>query len=289
MEIFYIQGDAMLTSKTINFEKKFYTDLKRYYENISANSPSGNLYLRNQHGKKRLYLNNRYISKDALPLIGNFINGQAAKKILLILESNLIALDIIQAQFTPYSEIPFDDMQQSIESQVIPKFQSAFPDLDLDGLSRQPKQLGNFSDKASEWLEQPTLYNTFKPEEKTNKTPNGIYVRSKSELLIATMLETYNIPYKYEAQLQLGNRIVYPDFTLWDQNREKLVYWEHFGMMWNKAYSEKNMKKIYDYLNFGYRLGDNFIATYDDKTGSIDMGILHKIINAFYKIKHIKF
>ena len=42
---------------------------------------------------------------------------------------------------------------------------------------------------------------------------SGVRVRSKSELIIANMLEKYGIPYRYEYPLLLnGNDLVRPDF-----------------------------------------------------------------------------
>lgn len=56
--------------------------------------------------------------------------------------------------------------------------------------------------------------NPYRPDQKIHRTPGGIYVRSKSELLIATHLEYMDIPYRYEAPLFLEGNIVYPDFTI---------------------------------------------------------------------------
>lgn len=275
----------MLTNAALTAEIEFYRNLEIHYKKIVETSPAGTLYLKKQYGKERLYLYDdkaeHYISRKALPSLNNFVDGLAARKVLKIIENNLMLLNVLESQFMPYNEIDFDDLQREIDIQIKSKLQAAFPDKNFDKVSAQSKVHASSSDKAREWLEEPTIYNSFMPEKKTNRTPKGIYVRSKSELLIATMLESYNIPYKYEAQLHLSNRIIYPDFTIWDKNREQLVYWEHFGMMWDQKYNEKNKVKIYDYLESGYRLGDNFIATYDDETGSIDMGLLHKIINTF--------
>ena len=42
----------------------------------------------------------------------------------------------------------------------------------------------------------------------------GLSVESKSESIIASQLERYNIPFRYEALLQLEGQIYYPDFTI---------------------------------------------------------------------------
>ena len=69
------------------------------------------------------------------------------------------------------------------------------------------------------------------PEHLIHKTVSGIYVRSKSESMIALQLYTEKIPFRYECALQLGETTLYPDFTILHPKTGEIFYWEHFGMM----------------------------------------------------------
>jgi len=58
------------------------------------------------------------------------------------------------------------------------------------------------------------------------RTRNGIFVRSKSEVLIANFLHDRRISFEYERPLVLGNTFLRPDFYLPDCQ----VYIEHLGL-----------------------------------------------------------
>ena len=85
-------------------------------------------------------------------------------------------------------------------------------------------------------------------------TNNGQRVRSKTEKILADKFEFLNIPYKYECPLNLGDRVIYPDFTFLDPHTCEEIYWEHFGMMDNPQYVENAIKKIESYSMNGLKL-----------------------------------
>lgn len=242
------------------------------------------VYTKLQHGKSRIFvkLNGRekYIAKKDLPLLAQVYANNASRKIISRLETNMNILNYVYDNYTfteeLSDELSISNFVQTVGS-VFPKSHSGFSD-ELCGFLPHSK-----SDDPiiSEWLNAPTVYSNFMPENKIFKTPAGISVRSKSELLIATLLESKGIAYKYEARLLLDGRFVYPDFTIMHPRNYDIVILEHFGMMSDDEYRTKNNLKIADYLDAGYRLGDNFIATYDDINGAVDMSALSRIIDAY--------
>ena len=107
----------------------------------------------------------------------------------------------------------------------------------------------------------------------------GIKVRSKSELIIANALEQCGVPYRYEYPLYLkGIGTVYPDFTCLNISKRKEIVWEHFGMMDNIAYSNKNIAKIQAYHQNGFFPGKNMIMTFETSQNSISSTIIQNII-----------
>ena len=112
------------------------------------------------------------------------------------------------------------------------------------------------------------------------KTVNGEYVRSKSEKIIADMLYSLHIPYKYEYPLKTKTwGIVYPDFTLLDLWTRTLVILEHFGRLEDPSYSLSAIKKIETYDKEGYHLGDNFLFTMESENHIINIKYLEDQIN----------
>ena len=108
----------------------------------------------------------------------------------------------------------------------------------------------------------------------------GRYYRSKSEVIIAQMLMSYDLEFKYEAALKHNGRTLYPDFVV-RRADGRVIIWEHFGMMENQIYRSKVYEKIEMYYDEGFYLWDNFVASFDETSGSINMDTVEKIIRIY--------
>ena len=106
-------------------------------------------------------------------------------------------------------------------------------------------------------------------EKLIHKTSRGEMVRSKSEVIVANILDKLGIDYVYEEPLQIQNKMYIPDFTLRYQG--KIAYLEHLGMIANKAYEKhwKEKKMHYQESNISEEQG-NLIITKDGSDGSLD-------------------
>ena len=102
-------------------------------------------------------------------------------------------------------------------------------------------------------------------EQLTYACPSGNHVRSKSEVFIDMVLYQHNIPYRYEAELKLGNHSYYPDFTIMHPLTNEIIYWEHFGMMDEPEYRRKAYNKLSYYGAHNIIPGNNLIATFESK------------------------
>ncbi len=115
-------------------------------------------------------------------------------------------------------------------------------------------------------------------------TAKGERVRSKSEVIIADILNSEQIPYRYEAPLYLnGWGIFHPDFTVLHVRERKEVYWEHFGMMDDVEYVEKAVQKIMIYVQNGIIPGKNLILTYETKKSPLNQKIIRMMIQEYLK------
>ena len=94
-------------------------------------------------------------------------------------------------------------------------------------------------------------------------TKNGIRVRSKSELLIATQFEECEIPYHYETKITLNNKVEYPDFIIKNPFTNKTIIWEHFGATHLSGYEGNMSDKMNLYLSNGYVANDTFVCTFE--------------------------
>lgn len=108
---------------------------------------------------------------------------------------------------------------------------------------------------------------------------DGLFVRSKSEVIIANLLYERGIPFEYERQIIAENnskRI--PDFTFIDASGEVII-WEHLGLMHQPAYAEEWNKKLDFYHANGFVLNQNLFATRDEANGAINSDIILDTIN----------
>ena len=65
-----------------------------------------------------------------------------------------------------------------------------------------------------EWMNEKYETNRKHPEKLIHVTKSGCVVRPKSEAMIADTLFEYDIPFRYECELSIGEVNLYPDFTI---------------------------------------------------------------------------
>ncbi|MGN0659181.1 MAG: hypothetical protein ACI4LA_06205 [Emergencia sp.] len=133
------------------------------------------------------------------------------------------------------------------------------------------------------WEKRRFRTNPFRTESLTMKTIKGSRVRSKSELVIANQLYLSGIPYRYEPELCLGDKTVYPDFEILRTADHRTFYWEHQGMTSDETYMDRADEKIRLYREHGIIPWKNLILTYDDENGTLDSEIIARIIDVFLK------
>lgn len=93
---------------------------------------------------------------------------------------------------------------------------------------------------------------------KIHKTESGIWVRSKSEVIIANILYRSRIDFQYEEKLYYNaNQWKEPDFTI--KHNGKTWYWEHLGLLGDEQYNENWQEKKQIFKDLG--VFDNVITT----------------------------
>ena len=114
--------------------------------------------------------------------------------------------------------------------------------------------------------------------------PNGEFVRSKSEFIIASLLTRENIPFRYECPLRLSTPgVIHPDFTVLNVRLRKELYWEHLGMMDDPDYVEQALRRITAYQKDGFFLGDKLIITYETRNTPLSISQVSSLIDQYLK------
>lgn len=110
----------------------------------------------------------------------------------------------------------------------------------------------------------------------------GERVRSKTEMIIANLLNRENIPYRYEYPHCLeGNYLVYTDFTILNVRDRKEILWEHFGMMDDPGYVQTTIRKITAYQLSGFYPGENLILTWECISQPINVKLIKELIHRY--------
>ena len=138
----------------------------------------------------------------------------------------------------------------------------------------------HISDKSyiQNWKAQEYEELTFREGFPEYYTKRGLRVRSKSEILIADILDEQSIPFLYEKPVRLKGGTVHPDFTLLNIKSRKEVYWEHFGMMDDKEYRDEALLKMREYEASGYYQFDSAIWTFESGKCPMNTRLIRNMI-----------
>ena len=159
---------------------------------------------------------------------------------------------------------------------------NSFPEGKRDIISVYTETKEEFLNK---WINTEFEHLGFGPEDPELYSSSGIRMRSKSEMLIANMLERLGIPYIYEMPLQLKNGVVvHPDFTIIDVENRRIIILEHLGMLDDMEYIQKNIRKIREYEKNGYILGDTLLLSYETYRLPVNIGIVEENLRAIMHI-----
>ena len=119
-------------------------------------------------------------------------------------------------------------------------------------------------------------------EHLTSTSHSGRLMRSKGELFIASRLDYYRIPARYEEPLWIPELSQYsPDFTIRRPRDHKIFYWEHFGMVDDPEYLRRSRYKLSRYEEYGIVPWDNLIITYNGYDGSINGKLIDAMIQGW--------
>ena len=260
----------------------YYENEADIYKSILKSAPPGKLYLqKNPNGSNQLlYYKNensivtrRGVNKD-VSIQKALAKKEFASKALDVLEhNNSVLREAIDKQ------MPFDpdSILRSMTNaySILPEEyffdrNALMINMNLDGETQAR------INSHKEWGLQPYKESFFHPENKTNRTSTGKYVRSKSELLIYETLINYGIPFHYDEERQVNGLLTVMDFTFQDITKD-CFYWEHFGMMDSPKYARKNFRKLDNYYDAGIIPGYNLIITFS-KGDNINMGTINAVI-----------
>ena len=112
----------------------------------------------------------------------------------------------------------------------------------------------------------------------------GILLRSKSEQIIAEHLDKMGYPFAYEARLTIGIKSIYPDFSVYIPEIDKVIFIEFMGRMDNVDYLEDAGNRFRFYGNKGFMVGRDVIFICENENSAFDTNMLDAWINAIIMV-----
>ena len=207
----------------------------------------------------------RYLSYDDNELIKQLVQKSYLKTTLKVAKEELRAIDKLANN---YPVITLEDIYSTLSDE---RKEYASPIIPGD------------AESANKWLATPNSGRNLISIETEFYTLNGEHVRSKSEVIIADRLYAKGIPYKYECPLQIGNRIIHPDFTILRLSDRKIIYHEHCGMMDDPNYAKDMVNRINLYSTADIYLGDRLFFTLESSETPLDIRLLDELIEKHFR------
>lgn len=87
----------------------------------------------------------------------------------------------------------------------------------------------------------------------------GIRMRSRFELLVASVLSSLNLQFKYEPAMTINGETVYPDFLVYLPEIGICFVIECLGMVDDSGYAYHNAYKIVSYISEGFEVGRDIV------------------------------
>jgi len=264
-------GTTQLKTELIAKEEEI-VKLLRFINERKSGMPEGKLRISTSKGYSQYYhiteagdTNGCYIKKEDIELARNLATKSYYEKLENALLKELKAVRELLNVLNNSSEMIYEKISSSRRELITP-------------LLISDELYGNM------WMSEPFEMNPFYSDELIYETKRGDMVRSKAELIIADIYYDLGIPYRYEAKLNLKNgEYRFPDFTVLDVRKRKVVYHEHLGLIDSEEYRLSNLRKMEQYQDSGIYQGSNLLLTYESENIPLNTRFIRQTIINFFR------
>ena len=111
------------------------------------------------------------------------------------------------------------------------------------------------------------------PDIKKEHVFDGHRFRSKSEMMIAQLLKSLGMEYKYDVVVSFDNEVFYIDFAIYCHETGRFFFLEHFGDMGSERYRQRTFHKITVYTEHGLVEGLDILYTYENNEDDFNLNV----------------
>ena len=114
-----------------------------------------------------------------------------------------------------------------------------------------------------------------------HKANDGTLLRSKSEVAIYNEFLSRAKPCIYEMPTHIHPYLLHPDFTFYSNRYDRVIIWEHAGMLGDPDYMQSFSERTDKYIRAGYTPCVDVIFTFDTMTGDLDAGMIKRLLDEY--------
>ena len=217
----------------------------------------------------------------------SWYNSNGHEKVYIPRKNRALAEQLAVKKYYTLQKAAWEKEKTALEFYL--RHHSDFPDETVQKLWEHPAyrellspQFLPQAEQLKAWAQAPYERNPHYPEGLLHKTASGDLVRSKSEAMIAFLLYTHQIPFRYECALHLEEITIYPDFTIRHPRTGQWFYWEHFGRMDDPAYAKSTGMKLQQYISHGIIPSIQLIATYETLDAPLTTETIETMIQQYF-------
>ena len=233
----------------------------------TKDAPKGTLRLSKSNGTYQYYTikkdKRHYIRKKDAQIAQALAQRDYNKQIQRFLKSNIQALKLFAKHYTPQKCAALFQKLSAARKVLI---KPAFVDNETYAKQWQAQKYEPSRDFP--------IGNYF--------TTKGEHVRSKSEVIIANILNTHGIPYHYEVPVKINSSYTFhPDFWCLNKRTRQEFYWEHCGKMDDPEYSANLVKRLATYAQKNIIPGKNLILSMETLEQPLSTKDIENLIKTF--------
>ena len=234
--------------------------------------PEGSLYAYEKGGK---YYYCQRLAKEG--------NRKKERRIAITKDSNKV-LSLVRKK---YVESAIENIKQDVEGleRMIENYQPVSEEsVMLSFCDRHPELRAGLyygGNDPGRWVADFVPPEAFYVEDLKSVSAQGEKMRSGGEMYIASRLDHFGIPYRYEDDTGIPDLDYVPDFKILRPRDRKIIYWEHFGMVTDYKYVYDNIGKVRDYIDYGIKPWDNLIMTFNNEKGGFDGKLIDAMIECW--------
>ncbi|MBQ6439192.1 MAG: hypothetical protein IJJ06_03505 [Mogibacterium sp.] len=248
-------------------------DCKGAFLRRSKHGTSGYFF----HIKRRGYGKYEYLGRSGHPDVKRVQEARFLEQVLRRIDRNIELMEALLDGFLPY------DPSHVCES--LPKVYRC----------EVPPVSELYQRKGAEWkagqLEFQKRFPENYPQFKTQRTSDGVMVKTISEVVLYEMVKDAGLAYVYELPFVPEDHgpALYPDLSVLSPiDMESVIFIEYVGRLDDPGYCEKFAKRVSRYIKSGYIPGVNLFFAFSDEKGNIDSTQIAMIIADIFGLRSLQ-